>query len=126
MTICGRLRSSEGSINTHLSFRSKILSVVPRMLPVNSFPQELEREWAMMSGKFWLRKTTWGVSVRTLLADAIPAGEIIEIPVASCNRTVDVLWEGRRITMFSEDLEVRCRIYCGEMTQNSERTRNVA
>jgi hypothetical protein len=63
-----------------------------------------------MIGKYWFRKATLGVSVLTHLAEMIPEGDIIEIPVAPLagNRTVDVLWKGRTMMVFVEDIEDRC------------------
>jgi hypothetical protein len=80
-----------------------------------------------MSGKLWLRKTTWGVCVLTNIAKEVPAGEVIEIRVAPLvgDRMVDVVWKDRTIRMFVEDLQVRCRVCCEAVTvpQNSGRAR---
>jgi len=67
----------------------------------------------MLTGKkFKLERSTVALDVvdghrRTL---AIPAGEIVEVvsgPNSQPDRMVDVLWQGRVLTMFALDVDVR-------------------
>ena len=67
----------------------------------------------MLTGKkFKLERSTLAIDVvdghrRTL---AIPAGEIVEVvsgPNSQPDRMVDVLWQGRVLTMFALDVDVR-------------------
>lgn len=62
-----------------------------------------------MVGKRSLTKPTFGVVVATGLAVSVPAGQIIEIPVAVIegNRTVDVIWNRQKVMMFVSDLKER-------------------
>lgn len=62
-----------------------------------------------MIGKRRLTKPTLGVVVATGCAESVPIGSIIEIPIApgEGNRTVDILWDGRRLMMFVNDLQER-------------------
>ena len=71
-----------------------------------------------MVGKLRLKKVTLAVVNATRIAVAVPAGAIIEIPVAPLegNRTVDVLWDGQCMMMFVQDLRER-----SEKIQNSRK-----
>lgn len=62
-----------------------------------------------MLGKRRLTKPTLGVFMETGCAQAIPAGNVIEIPIAppEGNRTVDVLWGDKQLMMFVNDLQTR-------------------
>ncbi|MFC5861775.1 hypothetical protein ACFPT7_05685 [Acidicapsa dinghuensis] len=62
-----------------------------------------------MVGKLRLTKPTFGVAAETGLATAVPAGQIVEIPIAARkgDRTVDVLWNGKKVMMFVSDLRDR-------------------
>ena len=60
-----------------------------------------------MVGRRRLTKPTLGVYLATSDATSIPAGTIIEIPIAPVEgvRTVDVIWNGEKLMMFVNDLE---------------------
>jgi len=67
----------------------------------------------MLTGKkFKLDRTTLALDVvegrrRTV---AVPAGEIIKIvdgPTSNQDRMVDILWQGRVLTMFALDVDAR-------------------
>jgi hypothetical protein len=62
-----------------------------------------------MIGRRRLVKPTLGVLIETGCARSIPAGNVIEIPVAppQGNRTVDVIWQGEQLMMFVNDLQDR-------------------
>ena len=62
-----------------------------------------------MVGKRRVKKPTLGVVMYTGLPMTVPAGEVLEIPIAPPyeDRTVDVLWNGVAMMMFVSDLEAR-------------------
>jgi hypothetical protein len=59
-----------------------------------------------MVGKRRLTKATIAVATATRIAESIPNGEIIEIchEPDEGSRMIDVLWEGRPMMMFIQDL----------------------
>lgn len=59
-----------------------------------------------MVGKRRLIKATFGVVLETGLAVVVPEGQIVEIspPPAEGNRTVDILWNDKKVMMFVNDL----------------------
>lgn len=62
-----------------------------------------------MIGKRRLTKPTLGVFLATCDATSVPAGSVIEIPIAPAEgvRTVDVIWNGETLMMFVNDLQTR-------------------
>jgi hypothetical protein len=74
----------------------------------------------MLSGKrFRLNEETIGVETwgRKRLATLVPAGSVITVasgPNPEDTRMVDVLWDGRKISMFAVDIENR-----GEQVANT-------
>ena len=65
-----------------------------------------------MVGRVRLLKPTLGIYSATRMATAIPEGSIIEIPAAPPQdaRMVDVVWDGRAMLMFVQDLRERSEI----------------
>lgn len=68
-----------------------------------------------MVRKVRLLQPTLGIFSATRLATAVPEGSIIEIPIALCSgtRLVDVVWDGRAMMMFVQDLRERSEIVSG-------------
>jgi len=62
-----------------------------------------------MAGRFRLLVPTLGIITATRLANTIPVGAIIEVPIPpqEGNRLVDVIWEGKEVMMFVNDLNNR-------------------
>jgi hypothetical protein len=62
-----------------------------------------------MVGKHRLTKPTLGVVVETSQAVILPVGQVVEILTTSIqgNRTIDVIWEGKKLMMFVSDLGYR-------------------
>lgn len=65
-----------------------------------------------MVGKVRLLKSTLGIFSATRLATAVPEGSIIEIPTAPLRdaRLIDVIWDGKPMLMFIQDLRERSEI----------------
>ena len=59
-----------------------------------------------MVGKRRLTKSTFAVVLETHISIPVPAGQVIEIPVApeAGAHTVDVIWNGEKLMMFVRDL----------------------
>lgn len=62
-----------------------------------------------MAGHRRLTKPTLGIVIATGSALVIPAGQIIEISADpdEGNRTIDVIWDGKKLMMFVNDLRDR-------------------
>ena len=62
-----------------------------------------------MVGKHRLTKPTLGVVPETSQAVILPVGQVVEILTTSIqgNRTIDVIWEGKKLMMFVSDLGYR-------------------
>lgn len=70
---------------------------------------------AMLTGKrFLLKATTLGIETIGTQRDAvqIPPGETVTVvsgPTSDDSRMLDVLWNGRSIVMFVDDIQTRAR-----------------
>ena len=62
-----------------------------------------------MFGLRRITKPTLGIFLDTGGATVVPVGTVIEIPIAPTGgvRTVDVIWDGRKLMMFVSDLQDR-------------------
>lgn len=69
----------------------------------------------MLSGKrFRLKATLLGIESIGTRGDAvqIPPGEVVTVvcgPTSEDSRMIDVLWNGRAIVMFVDDIQMRAR-----------------
>ena len=62
-----------------------------------------------MVGKHRLTKPTLGVVLETGQAVILPVGQVVEIltrPIPG-DRTIDVIWDGKKLMMFVSDLGYR-------------------
>jgi hypothetical protein len=62
-----------------------------------------------MMGQFHLSRATLCIVTATRLVEYVPEGAIVRIPIAppDTNQLVDVIWEGKCVLMFAQDLRDR-------------------
>ena len=65
--------------------------------------------------RFIVSKSVIGAYKGAGRVTTLPAGSIVEIPRMPLSAgMVDVLWRGERLTVFSQDIESRCKLVQGE------------
>ena len=62
-----------------------------------------------MVGKHCIIKPTLGVVLETGVAVIVPVGQVVEILTTPIHgdRTIDVIWDGKKLMMFVSDLGYR-------------------
>jgi hypothetical protein len=60
----------------------------------------------LIVGKRRLTKATFGVILEASTAVSVPAGQVVEILTTPIHgeRTIDVIWDGKKVMMFVSDL----------------------